>query len=108
MYGAGGADRDGVGNGDPVLEVASDPMEEQDALSLEDDEDEDMNDHVPEDVLEEGLLKLLSAEKDFHCHAIAARLSECLPFLADARKAMHGRTLGGALEHLENIIRGEE
>lgn len=74
---------------------------------LEEDEDEDVNDHAPEDVVEEGLLKLLSSESDFNCHAIASRLSECLPFLKQARAATSGRTLGGALEHLENIIRGE-
>lgn len=73
----------------------------------EDDEDGGEYDDPPHVVIEEGLLKLLSGENDFHCHAIAARLSECLPFLAEARKATHGRTLGGALEHLENIIRGE-
>lgn len=58
-------------------------------------------------MIEEGLLKLLSSESDFNCHAIASRLSECLPFLTAARAATAGRTLGGALEHLENIIRGE-
>lgn len=68
------------------------------------DEDDDIH---PDDVVEEGLLRLLSNEADFNCHAIASRLSECLPFLTAARAATAGRTLGGALEHLENIIRGE-
>lgn len=79
----------------------------EDQVGAEDLDGEDFDSTMPEDVIEEGLLKLLSTESDFNCHAIASRLSECLPFLKQAREATSGRTLAGALEHLENIIRGE-